>query len=539
MTGGDVMEKDGEQEGLYILMMSIHGLVRARDIELGRDADTGGQITYVIEMATALAADPRVARVDLLTRQVAGPGIDANYADLVENITDKAQIIRIPCGPRRYLYKENLWPYMDEFVHHAMCHVRMVGRPPDVVHGHYADAGYAGAQLARELRVPFIFTGHSLGRVKKMRLLAKGLEEEALEKRYKFKRRFQAEEDALAAASLIVTSTTQEVNDQYSSYDNYRTNHMKVIPPGVDLDRFRPPHKRDPEPPIMKEFARFLRDPDKPMILCLARPDERKNFHTLVQAYGRDPELQEMANLILIAGTRDGIAVLKPPERRVLLDIVQLIDEYDLYGRVAYPKRHEPEDVPDMYRLAARSRGVFVNPALTEPFGLTLIEAAASGLPVVATRDGGPLDIIAQCHNGVLIDPLDPADVAQALKKVLSERQAWRLRAANGVVRANNLYTWTNHVETYLSHVASLLDHPGPFLRDHDLRAADIGLPVSTGIRGMLDRVVSRKRARRRPLSSIAIGTDPAGRKLPVPAPRPAATVDLHGYAARIGVSSP
>ena len=41
------------------------------------------------------------------------------------------------------------------------------------------------------------------------------------------------------------------------------------------------------------------------------------------------------------------------------------------------------------YRIAALTRGVFVNPALTEPFGLTLIEAAASGLPIVATEDGG------------------------------------------------------------------------------------------------------------------------------------------------------
>ncbi len=531
------MDKDGEQEGLYILMMSIHGLVRAHDIELGRDADTGGQITYVIEMAKALADDPRVARVDLLTRRVEGSGIDPGYGDLVEPIADKAQIIRIPCGPRRYLYKENLWPYMDEFVQHAMCHVRMVGRPPDVVHGHYADAGYAGSQLARELRVPFVFTGHSLGRVKKRRLQAKGQEEEALEKRYKFQRRFRAEEDALAAASLIVTSTTQEMNDQYSTYENYRTRQMRVIPPGVDLDRFRPPRRKDPEPPIATELARFLRDPDKPMILCLARPDERKNFRSLVQAYGQDPELQEMANLVLIAGTRDGIASLKPPERRVLLDIVQLIDEYDLYGRVAYPKRHLPDDVPDMYRLAAGGRGVFVNPALTEPFGLTLIEAAASGLPVVATRDGGPLDIIAQCHNGLLVDPLDPGDIAGALKKVLGEGQAWRLRAANGVVRANNLYTWTNHVETYLAHVERLLDRPGPYQRAHDLSAADIGLPMGDGVRGLLDRVRSHKRARRRPLDRLVIGAEPATKRTLPPLHGPAATVGANEYASRIGAA--
>ncbi|NIV35682.1 MAG: glycosyltransferase, partial [Anaerolineae bacterium] len=66
---------------------------------------------------------------------------------------------------------------------------------------------------------------------------------------------------------------------------------------------------------------------------------------------------------------------------RLLLDI----DRYDLYGHVAYPKHHRPNDIPDLYRIAAKSKGVFVNPALTEPFGLTLIEAAASGLPMVAT----------------------------------------------------------------------------------------------------------------------------------------------------------
>ncbi len=63
--------------------------------------------------------------------------------------------------------------------------------------------------------------------------------------------------------------------------------------------------------------------------------------------------------------------------------------------------------MPDLYRLAESLNGVFINPALTEPFGLTLLEAGATGLPIVATNDGGPRDIIANCRNGLLIDPLD------------------------------------------------------------------------------------------------------------------------------------
>ncbi len=92
----------------------------------------------------------------------------------------------------------------------------------------------------------------------------------------------------------------------------------------------------------------------------------------------------------------------------MLTDILLGIDRHDLYGRAAYPKHHRADDVPLLYRLAALSGGVFVNPALTEPFGLTLLEAAASGLPVVATEDGGPQDIIENCGNGYLVDPLDP-----------------------------------------------------------------------------------------------------------------------------------
>ena len=56
-----------KQDGLYILMLSIHDLVRGENLELGRDADTGGQIKYVIELMNKLSKDNRVSRVDLLT----------------------------------------------------------------------------------------------------------------------------------------------------------------------------------------------------------------------------------------------------------------------------------------------------------------------------------------------------------------------------------------------------------------------------------------------------------------------------------------
>ena len=52
-------------EGLYLVLISIHGLIRGGHLELGRDPDTGGQVQYAVELTRALAADPAVDRVDL------------------------------------------------------------------------------------------------------------------------------------------------------------------------------------------------------------------------------------------------------------------------------------------------------------------------------------------------------------------------------------------------------------------------------------------------------------------------------------------
>lgn len=55
---------------LYVVMISLHGLVRGDRMELGKDSDTGGQVKYVVELAKAMALHPAVHRVDLLTRLI-------------------------------------------------------------------------------------------------------------------------------------------------------------------------------------------------------------------------------------------------------------------------------------------------------------------------------------------------------------------------------------------------------------------------------------------------------------------------------------
>lgn len=447
-------------EGLKISLFSLHGLIRAHDPELGRDADTGGQVKYVLELAAELGRREEVQSVELVTRQIFDDRVGHDYAQVEEPISEKAKIVRIPFGPRRYLRKEALWPYVAGFVDQMLGHYRRVGLP-DLIHGHYADAGFAGAQLSRLLHVPYVFTGHSLGRVKRQRML-KGeddaKEAKELDKKYEFPTRNEAEEMALETASLVITSTTQEVEQQYELYDHYQPDRMEVIPPGVDLEEFYPDRGGEPLPPIADGLAPFLRDPDKPMVLAMARPDERKNLEMLVRVFGENTRMQEMANLVLVMGTRDDLRDLPAAQRRVLLNVLTLIDVYDLYGRVAYPKSHRPHDVPDLYRLATRRQGVFVNPALTEPFGLTLLEAGASGLPILATNDGGPRDIIANCQNGLLIDPLDAEAIDHAVMRVLTEPEQWKEWSKAGIEGTREHYSWERHVDRYLRDVKEILN---------------------------------------------------------------------------------
>ena len=431
---------------IYILMISMHGLIRGHDMELGRDADTGGQTTYVVELARSLAKHHEVEKVDLLTRLIEDPSVDQDYARPEEDLGDGARIIRLPCGPRRYLRKELLWPHLDQAVDKCLHFLRQQGRLPDLIHTHYADAGYVGQQLSLLLGIPQAHTGHSLGRPKRERMLASGRKPQALEKQFNFERRIAAEEEVIKHASLIVTSTRQEIELQYGMYANFSHSRFIAIPPGTDTSRFSPPLRRKIESSARNLIDRHLSEPEKPLIISICRPEARKNIKGLIEAYGKNSELQEAANLLIVAGTREDIRELEESQQKVMSDLLFDIDRYDLWGKVAIPKHVPQDDIPELYRLAARRRGVFVNPAFTEPFGLTLIEAAASGLPFIAPDDGGPRDILGNCRNGLLANTLESGEIARALLHMLEDRKRWRQWANNGLAGVCRHYSWTAHV---------------------------------------------------------------------------------------------
>jgi len=456
-------------KSIYIQLFSLHGLIRGNGPELGRDADTGGQVKYVLELARELALRDDVEQVDLVTRLIEDKVVSSDYSKEIEPLSEKARIVRIQCGGRKYLRKELLWPHLEEFIDKTIKFLKKQQRTPDIFHGHYADAGYVAKELAKAFAIPFVFTGHSMGRNKREKLLADGLSLQNINKQYAIDTRIREEESIIEKAGLIITSTQQEIDKQYGLYENFKSGRYRVIPPGIDLETFYPYYNyhldsellpeeiKQARIALLKELQRFWGHPEKPFILALCRPDHRKNITGLVEAYGTNPELQAIANLAVFAGIRQNIAAMEENERAVLTDMLLQMDKYDLYGKLAIPKKHDFEtEVPELYRLCAESRGVFVNPAMTEPFGLTLVEASACGLPIVATNDGGPVDIVKNCSNGILVDARKPAEIADAVKSILVDDSKWDEFSNNGITGVRNHYSWTSHSHKMMQHIRDI-----------------------------------------------------------------------------------
>ncbi|MXP42912.1 HAD-IIB family hydrolase [Allopontixanthobacter sediminis] len=422
---------------MRICHIALQGCLQLTNVPYGITADTGGHIKFLLELVNASARDPNVETIDIVTRGFVDAKLGNQFAPDVGEIRNKIRLIRLADGTSGYLPKEDLWREHDRLCEAFGLFIESKTQRPDLIHAHYADAGILAAYAKRRFGIPFVFTGHSLGAVK---LEANGGDaDEALT------RRIDIEERVLAEANAVIASSRDEAEAQYLHYNSVEAGRIRVIPPGCDVGQFEGSQVNET---VREEVTRFLRDPDKPIILAIARPVRKKNLIALLEAFGGDAELKDLANLVIVAGNRENLTDLEDECAEVMRELIEGVDLLDLYGSVAYPKDHSPADIPAYYALARESGGVFVNPALNEPFGLTLLEAAAARVPVVATDSGGPNDIIERCENGLLVCPTDRSAIADACKSIIGDRRKWIRYAAAGA-QAVKAYDWNAHRDIY------------------------------------------------------------------------------------------
>lgn len=459
----------------YIQLFSPHGLIRFLNPEIGRDKDTGGQVKYVLELLEALSSHPQVRKIDLFTRRIKDKRVSPSYANAIEVVNTKARVVRIACGGNSYRKKESLWDCLDEFVDNTIRFNKEQEEIPDLVHGHYADGNYIAHQLSRFFHIPFFYTGHSLGRNKKSILLQQKMPPSKIEKLYNIDKRIHVEEAAIAKANVVITSTQHEIDSQYVHYKAFEKTQFKVLPPGTNEDLFYPFYRQNMPSfemsieqeqalyRITTEIERFLFDPQKPLILSIGRPDKRKNFEKIIEAYGSDKELQAMANLAIFAGVRKDITQMPDEEREILTNLLLMMDKYDLYGKLAIPKKNDPKlEIPEIYRIAARKKGVFINATPGENFGLTIVEAAACGLPVIASPTGGPKEILEKCKNGILGDVEDTQAIAKAIKDIIGDAGKWETYSTNGIKGVHEYYSWEAHANNYMKLIEDHIQNVQP-----------------------------------------------------------------------------
>jgi sucrose synthase len=237
-----------------------------------------------------------------------------------------------------------------------------------------------------------------------------------------------------------------------------------VISPGVNNDVYFPytEKKRRRSPQKIESLAATiftdesddslgrLSNPDLPPIFSIARMDRIKNLTGLVEAYGKCSRLREQANLIIIASVIDPDRSGDAEEAAEIRKMHELIERYDLQGSLRWIGRMlGAADAGEVYRIMADRRGIFVQPALFEAFGLTILEAMHSGLPVFATQFGGPLEIIENGNSGILINPTIAEDMSEKIVTFFDECQndsrVWQGFSRNGMTRAQTHFTWELH----------------------------------------------------------------------------------------------
>ncbi len=260
----------------------------------------------------------------------------------------------------------------------------------DVVHAHHAFAPTPLASIvkAERKRIPCVLTNHTLAPAPHLvtpllaplsRLLSKA--------------------KAIIAVSRAAARFISRI---------YR-GPIYVIPNGVDTRRFKP----------SKEPC------NEPIALFVGRLVHRKGVHVLIRAFERVQREVKEAKLV-VAG--------RGPLRRPLEELARRLGVRAVFlGFVPH------EELPSTYRRAT----VLAMPSLyAEAFGITALEAMASGLPVVASRCGGLAEVVVHGETGLLVRPGDVGELAEALTLLLSDLELARSVGASARRLAVARYDW-------------------------------------------------------------------------------------------------
>jgi glycosyltransferase involved in cell wall biosynthesis len=259
---------------------------------------------------------------------------------------------------------------------------------PDLIHAHLFKSMIFAGFAARLTGIPYILHDHS------------GLEPESL--RFYFPKPVDHLLYSLAFRSAIRSSKrllglTQEICHGYVRYFHIPPEKVEVIPNTINLDRFKD-SRPAPSNPLREELG--LEESCK-VIVMIGRLAPEKDWFTFLKIASQFPDPAQFAFVVV------GEGGLNQQLRRMASELG--LENVHFLG--------DRQDVPSILKEA----NLFLLTSCKEAFGIVLLEAMASGCPVIATRTAGPADIIQPGVNGLLVDVGDVDGFARALQNVLSD----------------------------------------------------------------------------------------------------------------------
>ena len=396
--------------------------------------DAGGQNVYVAQVARELAA--LGDRVDVYTRR------DDPELPTVVEVGRGYRVIHVPAGPPEPIAKEGLLPHMPAFFEWMLRDWTSNGRRYDLVHANFFMSGQVAADLRATLGVPYVVTFHALGKVRR---LHQGPDDG-----------FPAERDVVETrvvreADRIIAECPQDQLDLVRLYgaDPAR---VSLVPCGYDPDEF----------PAQDQAAarRSLGiDPDELVVLQLGRLVPRKGVDTVIQAVARlrrDHAIR--AHLLIVGGSQRQPDPGRDRELRRLMDLAEAEGGEDL---VTFVGRRDRAELATYYGAA----DVFVSTPWYEPFGITPLEAMASGTPVIGSDVGGLRYTIRDGETGFLVPPRDADALAAQLARVLGDPALRERIVTKAMERVRASFTWrhvTEQLAAVYDEVADRRALPGP-----------------------------------------------------------------------------
>jgi D-inositol-3-phosphate glycosyltransferase len=364
--------------------------------------DGGGMNVYVRELSSALTRAG--IECDVFTRAEA-----SDVADVV-TVEPGLRVHHVTAGPRAEVPKDDLPAYVDAFADGVrdVLTARSMHRV-EAIHANYWLSGVAGHRLKHELGLPLVSTFHTLARVKAE---TSGPEPDE---------RTRAEAQIIGCSDAILASCGDEAAQLGRLYDA-QPSRIELVPPGVEHAFF------SPGPRAGARSALGLGD--HPVLLFAGRIQPLKGVDVAVAALAA---LGDTDAVLVVVGGASGVDGPAEVER-----VHKLCADLGVADRVRFVEPQPHHLLSTYYRAA----DVVLVPSRSESFGLVALEAAACGVPVVASAVGGLRTLVDHGRTGFLVEGRDPSAFAAYVAEVLDNPQLASSLGDAAATRARR-YTWS------------------------------------------------------------------------------------------------